>query len=804
MIECLLFAALMTRPEAETPPQAESFERFEDVSVRWDDTYLYIESDGLPSHPMMVGIRSWNQQVPIPHPYTGRNAFRIPLEPRPLETPVALPFQGAVAVAVNGVPIFNPIKQDGRTDTFAHGELDEHGGHAGRGDDYHYHILPEHLVETVGRGRPIAWSLDGHPIMPGTEATGARPRGLDQSRGHDHDHELGYHYHASDDFPYINASFHSAFDAALQPRAEGIRPHTQPLRGATITGWKTIGEAAWRVEYSVLGQECWVEYRESTPGTFTYTFHDGSRTTTQVHRRRAGNRNGPPPPRQDKPPRNDDRPPPPPRDDRRTPDRPHRNPRTEPPRDAPPRADAAKQPNIIFLLSDDQSWNGLSVTMDPDEPRSRNSFVDTPNLERLAADGMCLSDAYAPAPVCAPSRISILTGKSPARLQWTKAGPSLRAANGLPLVPPVNGRNIPTSEVTIPELLKASGYRTAHLGKWHIGGGGPGAHGFDVHDGNTGNGDAEPFVDPNPVDIVGMTDRATAFIDESIEREQPFYLQMSYYALHYPENASKASVAKYRAKGPRKRSREIQRAAIAEDLDTGVGVLLERLAERGLDENTIVIYMGDNGASDRDNPLRGGKGGLGEGGVRVPFIIRGPGIEPGSHSDLRVTGMDLLPTFARLAGSAEAFPDMLEGGDVMPALVGKTDVVERPLPYVVFHFPHYQGTSRPQSSILMGDLKLVRYYEDGRTELFDLATDPGETRDLVTTRPEEAKRLEAALVTYLARVDAGLPRTNPQFDPEATIPPLKPGGREGGGRERRDRDGDGRDERGRGGDRSGT
>ena len=485
-------------------------------------------------------------------------------------------------------------------------------------------------------------------------------------------------------------------------------------------------------------------------------------------------------------------------DDRRAPDRPRRTPRVEAPRDTPASRTVDDRPNIIFLLSDDQNWNGLSVAMDPDEPRSRNTFIETPNLERLAEEGMCLSDAYAPAPVCAASRVSMLTGKSPARLQWTKAGPSLRAANGLRLVPPVNGRNIPTSEVTIPELLKEEGYRTAHLGKWHLGGGGPGAHGFDVHDGNTGNEDAAPFVDPNPVDIVGMTDRAKAFIDESVEQDEPFYLQMSYYALHYPENASKAAIAKYTAKGgPRMRQRDIQRAAIADDLDRGVGALLEHLTERGLDANTIVIYMGDNGASDRDNPLRGGKGGLGEGGVRVPFIIRGPGIEPGSHSDVRVTGMDLLPTFAKLAGSDEVLPEVIEGGDFMPALTTDSDSVERPLPYVVFHFPHYQGTTRPQSSILMGDLKLVRYYEDGRTELFDLAADRGETRNLVDQRPDDARRLEATLVTYLARVNAGLPRSNPQYDPTATIPPLRPGG--GGGREGRGREGGGREDGGRGG-----
>ena len=206
------------------------------------------------------------------------------------------------------------------------------------------------------------------------------------------------------------------------------------------------------------------------------------------------------------------------------------------------------RPNIILILSDDQDWNGLSVRMHPDIAESRSDYFETPNLEKFAAQGMRFSNGYAPAPVCSPTRISLQTGMTPARLGWTKAAP---AETGYRLIEGDNRKAIRDEEVTFAELLRKSGYATAHFGKWHLSGGGPEKHGYDVSDGDTGNREAEAFKDPNPVDIFGMTDRAKAFMEKNQRAGKPFYLQMSYNALHVPENANRSSLAKFEAKAPR-------------------------------------------------------------------------------------------------------------------------------------------------------------------------------------------------------------------------------------------------------------
>ncbi len=203
---------------------------------------------------------------------------------------------------------------------------------------------------------------------------------------------------------------------------------------------------------------------------------------------------------------------------------------------------AADQPNFIFMLSDDQGWNGLSVPMHPDVAGSKGDIFHTPNLEKLAAQGMRFSSAYAPASVCSPTRISLQTGKSPALLHWTKAAP---AVTGRKLIEPRLIKDLSKDEVTIGELLKRAGYATAHYGKWHISGGGPGAHGYDEHDGDTGNENAFKFTDPNPVDIFGMAERAAKFMEKSKRENKPFYIQLSWNALHAAELANKATLAKY-------------------------------------------------------------------------------------------------------------------------------------------------------------------------------------------------------------------------------------------------------------------
>jgi phosphatidylethanolamine-binding protein (PEBP) family uncharacterized protein len=306
-------------PEASTPAspaQAAPFKAFGPfVSTRWDDRWLYVESDGLPhtplaslppgtkaddakktiifSHTMMVGITAWQQQVPLPQNYRGANAWQIPLKPELADKPVSAKeqlFRGAIALAANGVPIFNPIKNDGKTDSFLAGELDEFGGHCGRADDYHYHIAPTHLQKYLGAGQPIAYALDGFPIYglfdpsakpDGPDAEKCCPLGshekLDGLNGHFAPAPAGsppgarglYHYHASVKYPYLNGGMRGVVTVKddqidPQPRASSPRAALPPLRGAKITGFKAMGksdEPAWSLEYMLGGKKHFVNYR---------------------------------------------------------------------------------------------------------------------------------------------------------------------------------------------------------------------------------------------------------------------------------------------------------------------------------------------------------------------------------------------------------------------------------------------------------------------------------------------------------------------------------------------------------------
>jgi len=437
--------------------------------------------------------------------------------------------------------------------------------------------------------------------------------------------------------------------------------------------------------------------------------------------------------------------------------------------------ETAQRPNILFLLADDQAWNGLSVAMHPELSYSRSLRVQTPSIEKLAAQGMRFSAAYAPAPMCSPTRIALQTGRSPAALHWTRAGPSVRAGAGTKLVGPANIRALPAGERTVGEILKAAGYATAHFGKWHIEGGGPGAHGYDVHDGNLGNEHARKFGDPNPVDIFGMTERAITFMKRSRKANKPFFIQMSWHALHAPRNALKATLAKYRRLVPGANDKRIGHMALAEDLDTGVGRLLAGLEDLGLAKNTYVLYMSDNGDGGgggkrderpgRARGLNGGKGSLYEGGIRVPLIIRGPGVAPDSWCHVPVTGLDLLPTYAQWAG-VQKLPETIEGGSFAALLANKgVGEVERPREALVFHFPHYLGMGGPQSAIRLGSFKLLKFYEEGRVALFDLAADPREQEDLSSAQPERTATLKTRLDTYLKDVRAQMPKANPQYDP---------------------------------------
>jgi len=274
--------------EKKAPALASIFTPFAPwVSTFWDDRFLYVESRGIPEHGMMIGISSWQQQIPVPQEYVGGNSWRLPLNPVPSQSPVSIKgrfLRGAIALAANGVPIFNP--QNNRGEISAQiGELDPWGGHCGRGDDYHYHAAPLHLQEIVGKGRPIAVAMDGYPIYGLTEPDGITPQSLDDFHGH-WTKELGYHYHASTNYPYVNGGFHGEVTEAggqvdPQPGARPLRPAGKPLPGATITGFDQTGTNSYKLIYDLHGEKheilyslvsnsvLKVEYRNGTAGTNT-------------------------------------------------------------------------------------------------------------------------------------------------------------------------------------------------------------------------------------------------------------------------------------------------------------------------------------------------------------------------------------------------------------------------------------------------------------------------------------------------------------------------------------------------------
>jgi hypothetical protein len=280
-------AAATVQIAAQAPATAKPFQSFPRVQLSWDKDFLRVSSNGLPDHKMMVGITAWQQQVPLPQSYFGDNAWRLPLNPVPAKAPILIKghfLRGAIALAVNGIPIFNP--QNNRGEVSAEiGELDQWGGHCGRGDDYHYHVVPLHLQTAVGKGMPLAYALDGYPIYGLTEPDGSPVGELDECHGHELP-GIGYHYHASKKYPYVIGGFHGEVvetggQVDPQPRAQPVRPSLPPMRGAEITGFETTGTNGYVLHYSVGGEKCSVTYSLNADGSWSFVFDNGSAGTTK-------------------------------------------------------------------------------------------------------------------------------------------------------------------------------------------------------------------------------------------------------------------------------------------------------------------------------------------------------------------------------------------------------------------------------------------------------------------------------------------------------------------------------------------
>lgn len=421
---------------------------------------------------------------------------------------------------------------------------------------------------------------------------------------------------------------------------------------------------------------------------------------------------------------------------------------------------AAKSPNFIFILTDDQSWVGTSVVMDARYADSVSDSYRTPNMARIAQAGMRFTDAYAPAPYCCPTRRALLIGQTPARHVYQKNRDEWFKAY--------------RARLNIPRMLKAtnSEYRTAHFGKWDFRFDlvPPEQLGYDVSDGPTSNTEGggrnsskrRPRITEDPKQIFGLTHRVCNFIEETHATGKPFYVQISHYAVHLDIYAREASLENVRERGVGEKHNDPQFAAMTEDLDEGVGQLLNKVHELGLQGSTYVFFMSDNGGrsnlprvdavTNRNYPLRSGKGHMYEGGIRVPFFVTGPGISAGAISSVPVTGLDLLPTLAELAGYEQPLPSDIDGGSLIPVLTGDgSGKVDRSNPFLIFHHAYNRQS---QSALRLDNWKLVR--TKNHLELFNLSNDLGESNDLSAKMPDKTAELEKMMIDYLAAADAEL------------------------------------------------
>jgi arylsulfatase A-like enzyme len=441
--------------------------------------------------------------------------------------------------------------------------------------------------------------------------------------------------------------------------------------------------------------------------------------------------------------------------------------------------DVRQHPNFVFILTDDQSWTSLSTRMDKGNPASQSDYHRTPNIDRLAQEGMRFSRGYSPAPNCSPTRYANLTGKTCARLKFTDIvgrGHTTKSI-GQRLIP-INKetREIRSEETTLPELLKTLpkvNYRTAHWGKWHLKGGGPERHGFDESDGETGNreGSKGKVVNPDPKRAYSITTRANAFIERAVRDTVPFYCQVSHYAVHAKIQHRASTLKSLGGIEPGKNHVDPSYAAMVADLDAAVGRLLEKLDDLGLRHSTYVIYQADNGAPkfmSNAYPLRRYKPEIWEGGIRVPTFFRGPGIAAESQSNQAMMGIDIMPTIWDLAGGSKSSLSVdIDGASIAPLLRGKTGKKPNRPGELVVHSPHYvlskdqAKNQRPSTAIHDGPWKLVAWYETGEIHLFNLEQDISESLDVGNKHPGEKLRLWRRLRDYLDKVDAQMPVLDP-------------------------------------------
>ena len=444
-----------------------------------------------------------------------------------------------------------------------------------------------------------------------------------------------------------------------------------------------------------------------------------------------------------------------------------------------------RPPNVVLVLVDDLGWMDLACF--------GSKYYETPHLDRLAAEGMKFEDGYAACAVCSPTRAAVMTGRYPARTgvtDWIRARfqggkipedkkpPSGYVGNG-EVKCPKNALWLNSEEITLAEQLKKAGYVSCHIGKWHLGADDwyPEKQGFDFNHGGCDYGQPPSFFDPytNARLKQGIPnlkprkegeylsdregDEAVGFI--KAHKDKPFFLFLANYAVHTPIQAKVDVTAKYEAKD-KGNQKSAKYAAMVESVDDAVGKVLTTLKSEGIEDNTIVIFTSDNGglSSFTNNaPLRSGKGNPYEGGIRVPVIIKWPGVtKPGSVSNVPITSVDYFPTVSAAAGLKIDADLAIDGLDLRPLLSGEGELDDRSL---FWHFPHYRGRIVPYSIVRKGDFKLLkRYAGDKKFELYNLADDISETKDLADSMPEKVEELNKLIEEWCERTSAKMPIPN--------------------------------------------
>lgn len=457
------------------------------------------------------------------------------------------------------------------------------------------------------------------------------------------------------------------------------------------------------------------------------------------------------------------------------------------------------KPNIILLFIDDWAWNGSPVPMDDEMPNSRMPVLQMPNVERLAREGMKFRNAYA-SPQCSPSRVCIQTGQSSPRSGYTvfmndkgQDDYDAKSYKGFPVVACVSDMTIDENAVTIPEALESRGYVSAHIGKWHMRGD-PGAEGYVLHDGDTSNTPGNTLPDEakqrlpdnltDPKLMFSVTEKAIGFMDEQVKAGQPFYLQISHYAMHEGRECLPATRQKYvnhpevqayykknqtTAEKVKRKSDPAIWLGMAEDLDGRIGVVLDRIKELGIDDNTYVVMVSDNGYRHSflpglTQPHHGAKWWVWQGGIRVPMIVKGPGIQAGSIFDGNVVNYDFLPTFVDWAGGEPTSLKEIDGVSLAGYMEGEAPEESFFSRNLYFHYPHYRS-GMPHSAVVSGDRKVLHFY--GRSEvpmLFDLSKDMGEVHNIAAKEADQHKRLYDQMMSYLKQVGARIPVQNPNYD----------------------------------------